>query len=216
MSGGRKIAGATPVSLTRRDLLKTTAKALVGSTAVAIVFSAAIAVAGPICGTFQVWLVAPALGQSAPAEQTSQDTRQQTADLLRRARQAMAENDLAAADSLISQAEALGVQYNPLYMGDTPKKARHDLDRKRNASAQAPTKPSQLFAPLGFGKSKAAPTTDPFAGRPADSPVVAADAGQVVPLPRVDAPNPIRPPPAAGSGADAAALGAGLSNHGAG
>ena len=51
--------------------------------------------------------------------------------------------------SLISQAEALGVQYNLFYMGDTPKKARRDLERKRNASAAAPTKPSQMFAPAG-------------------------------------------------------------------
>ena len=35
---------------------------------------------------------------------------------------------------LISQAEALGVQYSVFYMGDTPKKARRDLERKRNAS----------------------------------------------------------------------------------
>ena len=128
----------------------------------------------------------------------------------------MAENDLAAADSLISQAEALGVQYNMFYMGDTPKKARRDLERKRNASAATPTKPSQLFAPLGSSKSKKAPTTDPFAGRPADSPAGArrrrashAAAAESTPPTRSAR---FRPQALA----DAAALGAGLSDDGAG
>ena len=129
--------------------MKATAKALVGWIALATILSARIAAAGLPCGTIPLWLGAAAVGQSAPAGDSSstEDKAQQTADLLRRARQAMAENNLTAADSLISQAEALGVQYNFFYMGDTPKKARQALDRKRNSAAASPTKPSQIFAP---------------------------------------------------------------------
>jgi hypothetical protein len=104
----------------------------------------------------------------------------------------MAENNLTAADSLISQAEALGVQYNFFYMGDTPKKARRDLDRKRNTAAGSPTKPSQIFAPSGSNANKDVPTTDPFAGRSTDSAASTPDARQqVVPLPKVNAASPI-------------------------
>lgn len=191
MSGGRKIAGVTPVSLRRRALLKTTAKALVGWIALAIVISARIAVAAPIGHTPHSWLGASSLGQAAPGSNASDDKGQQTADMLRRGRQAMAENDLVAAESLISQAEALGVQYNALYMGDTPKKARRDLERKRNASGATASKPSQLFAPLGLNKNKQAPTSDPFAGQNAAAAAAAPNAGQVTPLPRVDAASPL-------------------------
>jgi hypothetical protein len=193
MSSRRKYASATPVSLRRRVLLKTTAKALVGWIALAVVLSARIAVAAPLDYTQSVWLGVSAMGQLAPATgNASEDKGQQTADMLRRARQAMAENDLVAADSLVSQAEALGVQYNALYMGDTPKKARRDLDRKRNAPGVAAAKPSQMLAPLGLNKNKQAPTSDPFAGRGVNPAAGAPDAGQVTPLPKVDGASPIR------------------------
>ncbi len=101
----------------------------------------------------------------------------------------MAENDLSAAESLIAQADALGVQYNALYMGDTPKKARRDLDRKRNGAAGTPAKPSQAFAPFGLNKNKNAPASDPFAGRTVPPQNTAAGIQQITPLPKVD---PIR------------------------
>ena len=72
---------------------------------------ARIVVAGPLDCTSQAWLGAVALGQSAPANNPSEDKAQRL-PISCCARQAMAENDLGAADSLISQAEALGVQYN--------------------------------------------------------------------------------------------------------
>jgi len=132
--------------------LKTTTKVLVGWIATAIVLSATLATAAET---------------SAPADRGSADKARQTADLLQRARQAMAENDLNAADSLIARAEALGMQYNWMYQGDTPKKARHDLEKKRSALA---AKPGGLLAPLDFNKDKTAPTADPFAGRMASAP----------------------------------------------
>jgi general secretion pathway protein D len=160
-----------------------------------MVLSARIAVAGPMDGAVEAWLGSAALGQAASTA-PSEDKSMQAADLLRRARQAMAENDLAAAESLISQAEALGVQYNGLYLGDTPKKARRDLERKR--SAAGPTKPSQLFAPLGLNRNKQAPTADPFAGRPAELPSGLPEAGRVTPLPSVNATSQVRSPSAQG------------------
>ncbi len=143
--------------------------------------------AGPLCCTGPAWLGMAAVGQSAPATDPSADKGQQTADLLRRARVAMGENDLSAAESLISQAEALGVQYNALYMGDTPKKARRDLDRKRNGTAGSLTKPSQAFAPFGLNKNKNAPANDPFAGRALEPQGSAVAGQQITPLPKVDA-----------------------------
>jgi len=89
--------------------------------------------------------------------------------LLKRARQAMAENDLRAAESLVAQAEALGVDYGMFHRGDTPEKVRRDLERKLRAASASPKHASQLFSPLSLGKNKA-PIADPFAAHNADSP----------------------------------------------
>jgi general secretion pathway protein D len=213
MSDGRKIAGMTPVRGTRRVLLKATAKILVGWVALAIILSARIAAAASGDVVCQAWLGAAVVGQAAPADAPSADKTQQTADLLKRARQAMDENNFSAAEALISQAEALGVQYSIFYMGDTPKKARHDLERKRGAApAAAPTKPSQMFDPLGLNRKKDVPTSDPFAGRSTEPPAASAgpagaaapvgplDTKQsVVPLPKTDGANAAYGPPAVGS-----------------
>ena len=177
----------------RRTRLKTTLHSLVGWMALATVLWARVAVAGPVQATLQSALGAAIAGQSAPAANPAESKDQQAADLVRRARQAMSENDLDAADSLISKAESLGVQYGPFYMGDTPKKARRDLERKRNAAAAEPAKPSGLFAPLGPDKDEKAPSTDPFAGRNMES-QPAAYGTDLRPLPRVDGTASGQPP----------------------
>ena len=94
----------------------------------------------------------------------------------------MAENHFDLADSLISKADALGVNYGIWYAGDTPRKARHDLEIKRNAAVAEATRPSQLLTPIGLGGDKKAPTTDPFARYAADP----SGAQQLTPLPNVD------------------------------
>ena len=128
--------------------MKTIAIIFTGWTAVAIVLSASSATAEPPSGT-AVWLGMAAVGQANPSPQAGPTERRQKADeLLHRAHEAMAQNDLAAADSLIRQAEALDPQYGPLHLGDTPKKARRDLDRLRSAAGKSPTRPSQIFSPL--------------------------------------------------------------------
>jgi len=100
----------------------------------------------------------------------------------------MAEKDFVTADSLISQADALGLKYNIFYQGDTPEKARRELERKR--SSASPAKPSGLFSPLGAGRNKQAPSSDPFAAHPIDS-SSGAGGQQVTPLPRIDSALPI-------------------------
>ena len=101
--------------------------------------------------------------------------RQQSDDLLGRARQAMAEGRLDVANTLITQAESLGAQYNPLDMlAYTPAKARAELNRKQGASQQT----SSVAA-------------DPFLGNPALNATPAmATVSDVRPLPAVNASTP--------------------------
>lgn len=160
--------------------MKTTPKALVGWIAFAYLVVVGTVTAGTPDAALQSRLAAAALGQTA-ANGSAPSAEQKAADLLRRARQAMAENDLTAAEALISQAEALGVEYNAFHIGDTPKKARRDLERRRSAAA---TKPSQKFSPLGGNKNENAPEKDPFAGRVND--LGGANPAGVTPLPKVD------------------------------
>ena len=177
--------------------MKTTPNALVGCITFAMVFWAVTAAAGvPDC-TLAARLGAAALEQSASAENNSKDKNRQAADLLHRARQAMAENDLSAADALISKAEALDVRYSRFHMGETPKKARRDLERKRNSAGASPIKPSKLFSPFGLNKKKQAPSSDPFTGHAVES-TSAAGAGKVTPLPMVES-TQVRSPSAEGS-----------------
>ena len=103
-------------------------------------------------------------------------------ELLRRARRAMAENDLDGAAKLVNQAEKLDVSFGMLdTFADTPEKVRRDLQRKRAAMAEA-AKPSSRFSPLsifGIGEQKEA-DSDPFAKRDAaDQPSARTAPGQV-------------------------------------
>jgi general secretion pathway protein D len=152
--------------------------------------------AGHLDGTTETLLAAAALGQVASVDNPSGDARQQTADLLQRARQAMAENDLAAADSLISRAESLGVKQSIFQRGDTPEKARRDLERMRNSASSG--KNNGLLSPLGLGKSSQAPARDPFAGRQVGASAGGANNQQITPLPSVDSAMPLSGQPADG------------------
>ena len=172
-------------------MFKTIASILAGCMAGAWAMGMSVAWAAAPVGA----LAGAALAQASPAQGTWADARQQVDDLLRRARQAMAEGDLAAAEQLVTQAEALKVSYGPLHMGDTPAKARRDLEQKREAS-QSPTRPSQRFSPFATGAS--APGADPFAGRLPDAARTAGgsagsvDLRQVVPPGDSAAPSPVR------------------------
>lgn len=73
--------------------------------------------------------------------------RREVEKLLSRARQAMHDGNLETADSLISRAEAMNVDFSLFHVGDTPKKARHDLEQRRKASRPENKRPSERFKP---------------------------------------------------------------------
>jgi general secretion pathway protein D len=137
-----------------------TARLFTGSVAAALMLFTSISSAGPVAGGVAGLLGAASLGQNAP-DLNAGNKQAQSDDLLRRARQAMSENDLATAEKLIGQAEALGVDYGPFCFGDTPKKAMRDLEQRR-AQAGA-TAPSQIYSPQPMQRRGGA--VDPFATR---------------------------------------------------
>jgi len=162
-----------------------------GSIAVALAMLASVGLAGPVESGVLAPFGSAALGQVATPinPETASPAKQAMADdLLRRSRQALAENDLAAAESLVGQAEALNVDYGPFHFGDTPKKIRRDLDRRRAGAGP------MTGAALAGGKSPA--PTDPFArgaaasANPVQPAAAVAPQGtmpQVTRLPSVDA-----------------------------
>ncbi|HVX11416.1 MAG TPA: hypothetical protein VHC22_09565 [Pirellulales bacterium] len=148
--------------------------------------------AGPATTTLSTWCSLVAIGQATPAGRSPAEAKQQVDELLGKARQAMKEGNVETADSLISRAENIPVTFNIMYMGDTPKKARRDLDRMKGI--KAPQKPSDLFAPDGKERpSRQGPAVrDPFARQSngfeptMDRP--AADTGMAIDRPATDVP----------------------------
>ena len=150
--------------------MKTISRIVTGLMVVALGFPAVPALAGPSAGGLETSLAVAVLAQ-APGGDRPDGRQSESGDLLRRAYQAMDERNFDAAESLISQAEELGVKYGVFHVGPTPKKARRDLKRLQEAAKDSPTRPSQLFPALPFGKK--APKLNPFAagpGRRGDSP----------------------------------------------
>jgi general secretion pathway protein D len=141
-------------------VLKSTARILIGLIAVTV--------GNP--GTFAFaqerstggYLRGPGTSSQASVARSG-DARQQCDDLLKRARQAIVENNLSAANLLISQAESLGVQYGRLHMGDTPAKARAELARLSRASATGKRGLGNLLS-IGTSRNTSTPA-DPFAAR---------------------------------------------------
>jgi general secretion pathway protein D len=160
--------------------------------AVALGVSAGMAVIGPSPAAAAEPAGAASTIQADGSDAGPLQRRHQADELLQRARQAMAQNDLAAADVLVSRAEALNVQYPAIYLGDTPARVRRDLERVQNAGGH-PSLADRFFAPLAGERNKT-PATDPFAGRmagagAANAPAAALpDAERVVPLPPTGAP----------------------------
>ena len=83
--------------------------------------------------------------------------------LLRDARQAMSEGNLEIADSKITAAEKLAPKYFPLHVGDTPKRARADLDKLLTQRAVGSDKNAKQA--LAKSASAAGSTADPFQSR---------------------------------------------------
>jgi hypothetical protein len=111
----RRNSTGMPVGLIRRAALKTTANALVVLIALATFRRER---GGQICLNGMAQGVGR--GTSAPSGDESKDRRANSEFI--RVPTAMTENDFASADTLIDQAEALGVQCSSLFMGDTPRR----------------------------------------------------------------------------------------------
>jgi general secretion pathway protein D len=90
-------------------------------------------------------LVRAALGQ-APGEENPDAARAKVVGLLRQFRISLDEGNFETAESYLSRAEAVKVNFGMFYLGDTPKKARQDLERVRR-SPSATKKPSERFTP---------------------------------------------------------------------
>jgi general secretion pathway protein D len=149
--------------------LKPTARILTGS--IALLLGSTLAV---------VQAQQPPLGGGPAAHRPDAnrgDARHQSDDLLNRARQAIQENNFAAANTLITQAEALGVNYGMLSAAYTPSKARAELQRKTQAGQTAR---AGLF---GLGRPRGVAPSDPFQGMPAPE--------GIQPLPAVTDATPI-------------------------
>ena len=143
--------------------MKTSIRIVAGLIAAGAGLSVGTSSAGPLWGHNGILIGTAGAVAAAPSASQPKDPREETGDLLRRARQAMAENDLAGAESLIAAAEALGVRYSLLHVGDSPHKARRDLQRKLSAAGKSPARPGRLFSRLPSQKNDT--RTDPFAGR---------------------------------------------------
>jgi general secretion pathway protein D len=139
---------------------KTTTKLLAGSLAL-VAFATPLCVwAGSQDGALSLLLGAASLGDDGKSPQKLAE------EYLREARQAMNSGDFATANNRIAAADALGVKYSPLHIGDSPKKARAALEKLQS---QKPL-PSQRATPPETAKkpSKDSPQ-DPFLTRWAES-----------------------------------------------
>jgi general secretion pathway protein D len=151
--------------------LKTTAKTLTGLIVVASCLMPTLTQAGPNWFMPQSGMCQMLTAQ-APSTNPQATPRQQANDLLNRARQAMSENRLDVAEQLISQAEKLGVRYNPFNrLTYTPAKARGELKRIKSAS-KGNTTLAALAKSLPFGSKTPAPVpADPFLANQQQMPV---------------------------------------------
>ncbi|MEX2560581.1 MAG: hypothetical protein WD403_11740, partial [Pirellulales bacterium] len=124
---------------------------------------AAVYFAGPTVGIHQM-----PLSTALAADDSAKETQREVADLLERARQAMRDGNLETAESFLSRADAMNASFGLFHVGDTPKKARRDLDKLRKVQARSSKRPSQLFAPgnqAGDQPSKPSTSPDPFLSR---------------------------------------------------
>ncbi len=125
--------------------------------AVSLALAATTAIAGPQSVTTSLWLSAGVVGQTSAPRATEAD-RREVDKLLAQARQALADGHYETADSLISRAEAMKVEYGLFHVGDTPKKARRDLDAaKHQGKRTMPPKPGQMARPDGPAAKTAPP-----------------------------------------------------------
>ncbi|HEX4142821.1 MAG TPA: hypothetical protein VHY91_04660 [Pirellulales bacterium] len=177
------------------------------------------------------WLCTVALGQTAVRQpgrpRSTPAERREVEKLLAEARQAMEDGRYETADSLISRAEALQVEFSVLHLGDTPKKARRDLDARRPQAAATksggtqkpgePQKPSQKFSPTPTTPETAAKSNVPNQGQVSAMPPAGATDKTAIPtLERTDkamTQNGLRRPPGVNPADEPSAEGGGVQPH---
>ena len=144
--------------------MKTTAQNIIGLVALLGCLQAVSVNAGTLPFAIETVCGQALVAETEPGKTlTDKEKRQISDDLLRRARQSMAEGRLDAAESLLSQAEAINARYNPLNpISDTPAKLRRDLSRKQASASGKSNGPERFFPALPFGKKSAAPAVDPL------------------------------------------------------
>ncbi|HEX4130456.1 MAG TPA: hypothetical protein VHZ24_10450 [Pirellulales bacterium] len=109
----------------------------------------------PAYAAMHLVAVAPTLTSAAAqrvpvGDDSPEMQRLKVLDLVKRARKAMEEGKWDEAESLVARAEAFQVRFPLTYFGDTPKKARRDLDRVKPTGAKSASLaklPSQQFQP---------------------------------------------------------------------
>jgi general secretion pathway protein D len=93
--------------------------------------------------------------------------------ILSNARQAMAQGDLAKAESLVKRAEAANPKYPVLHFGDTPARVRRDLDKLSQSRPAGKQAPAATVA-------KQEGVTNPFTAAQADSPASPANSSALM------------------------------------
>lgn len=121
---------------------------------------------GPFAWPNGTWGAAVS-GQDRTDDPTAR--RRQCDDLLRKARQAMKDGQVAAAEEHLKRAEQLGVVYDNLFARfvDTPEKVRKDLDALKQEQGPTATKPSTRFEPRETADPPTPPSAQPGPARPA-------------------------------------------------
>jgi general secretion pathway protein D len=115
--------------LRRRTGLNTKAKFTIASLAFLLnPLSPAVEAASQSIALQVVW-------GAASTGQRAQSAVKEADDLLDKAREAMDESNFELADSYITRAERLAPKYGMFHLGDTPKKAREDLQKRQSKSA---------------------------------------------------------------------------------
>ncbi len=126
--------------------MKRTARSLATSVIVCATLAPATATAGSRHAAALTIFSASVLAQ-ADDDQESSNPKRDVAQLLKQAREAIEDGRYETADSFISRAEQLDVAFGLLHFGDTPKKARKDLNKAIKADKKQPKRPSQRVSP---------------------------------------------------------------------
>jgi len=112
-----------------------TSKLFTGGVAVVVALAAIPAAANPTSLATRAAIAVHAVGQASKAKEY--ERRKEAERLLKTAREALAEGNLETAESYVSRAEALGLTYSKVFLfGDTPQKARRDLEKRKAASGK--------------------------------------------------------------------------------